>query len=361
MISQSLEAWFKHAARELPWRTTPRDPYHALVAETMLQQTQVSRVIPAYNRFIDRFPDVRSLASASIEEVFGLWSGLGYYRRARNLHAAASIIVRDFNENVPSEVNDLLKLPGVGRYTAGAIASIAFNQPAPIVDGNVKRVLLRLHGNDLEPDTKATSDWSWTVAEQLAVAAKKPGVTNEALMELGATVCLPPPASARCEQCPLNGSCKAFALGLTAQIPRPKKRSAVSELFCVSIILRDKQGRLLVEQRPSTGMWAGLYQLPTLESSDDWPAPDQLQTFTQIRGGTLSPADLASPVLEFTHQTTHRTVRFKVVQAQRAPCNRKQIGRTWIAQPDLQALGVSSAHKRAIAAAFQMHDGLFSA
>lgn len=326
----------------------------------MLQQTQVSRVIPAYNRFIDRFPDVRSLASASIDDVFGLWSGLGYYRRARNLHAAASMIVRDFNARVPSAVNDLLKLPGVGRYTAGAIASIAFNQPAPIVDGNVKRVLLRLHGTDLEPDAKATTDWSWTVAEQLVSVARNPGVTNEALMELGATVCLPPPASPACDRCPLKDSCKAFALGLTAQIPRPKKRSVVSELFCVSIILRDKQGRLMIEQRPSTGMWAGLVQLPTLETSDDWPAPDQLQTFIQIRGGTLSPADLASPVLEFTHQTTHRTVRFKVVQAQLAPCSRKQVGRTWIAQTDLSALGVSSAHKRAITAAFQMRDGLFS-
>ncbi len=360
MISRALEAWFKVAARDLPWRTSPRDPYHALVAETMLQQTQVSRVIPAYLRFINRFPDVRSLASAPIEEVFGLWSGLGYYRRARNLHAAASVIVRDFNDRVPSAVNDLLRLPGVGRYTAGAIASIAFNQPAPIVDGNVKRVLLRLHGTDLEPDAKATTDWSWTVAEKLAAAARNPGATNESLMELGATVCLPPPASPACDRCPLKDSCKAFALGLTTQIPRPKKRSAVSELFCVSIILRDKQGRLMIEQRPSTGMWAGLFQLPTLESTDDWPAPDELQTFVQIRGGTLSPADLASPVLEFTHQTTHRTVRFKVVQAQLSPCNRKQAGRTWIAKSDLSALGVSSAHKRAITAAFQMHGGLFS-
>jgi A/G-specific adenine glycosylase len=359
VISAALEAWFKVAARHLPWRTTPRDPYHALVAETMLQQTQVSRVIPAYARFIDRFPDVRSLAAAPIDDVFGLWSGLGYYRRARNLHAAAQMIVRDFNAIVPRDVNDLLKLPGVGRYTAGAIASIAFNQPAPIVDGNVKRVLLRLHGQDLEPDAKPTTDWAWAAAEQLAHAARMPGVTNEALMELGATVCLPPPASPACDRCALKDSCRAFALGLTSRIPRPKKRSAVSELFCTSIILRDKHGRLLVEQRPSTGMWAGLFQLPTLEHADDWPALNDLRSFVQIRGGSLSADALAAPTLEFTHQTTHRTVRFKVVQAQLAPCNRKQAGRMWITRSDLSGLGVSSAHKRAITAAFQVSDGLF--
>jgi len=353
-IALALESWFISAARELPWRTTPRDPYRALVSEAMLQQTQVSRVIPAFNRFIETFPDVTSLAHAEESRVLALWSGLGYYRRAKNLHRAAKGVVERFGGRVPSSLDDLLSLPGVGRYTAGAIASIAHAQPAPIVDGNVKRVLLRLHGQDVEPDAPTTVRWTWDEATKLVNAAHRPGVFNEALMELGATVCLAPPARPRCEHCPLARHCQS-AQGLWQTIPRPKQLRAPTDLYCVSVFARDRRGRVLIEQRPNTGMWASMWQLPTLETLDEFPSIDALHTFAQMRSLTLMLAS-RTPITEsddspmrFTHKTTHRTVYFQVVLATPVVCMRKAAARQWVEPGDLASIGISNAQRRAIA------------
>lgn len=342
----ALTEWFPKVARELPWRKTPRQGYEALVSEAMLQQTQVSRVIPAFERFMTRFPTVQALAEAPEGDVLALWSGLGYYRRAKSLHAAAKRVMADFGGEVPFDVDKLLTLPGVGRYTAGAISSIAFNRPAPIVDGNVKRVLLRLHGRDLDPADKGTERWTWEQAGELVAAADAPAFTNEGLMELGATVCLPPPGKPLCLVCPLRDRCIAARDGLTDKIPRAKTLRKPTELYCVSLVLRDAKGRVLLEQRPAGGMWASMWQLPTIESREEWPSHAEINGFAQMRGGHVTLGAVAKPVGEFTHQTTHRTVRFRVVQGQNAACVRKNAGRVWAAEKELEGLGISNAQRK---------------
>lgn len=344
-ITRELEAWFPAAARALPWRTSPRDPYNALVAEAMLQQTQVSRVIDRYTAFIARFPRVNDLAGASEGDVLAMWSGLGYYRRARLLHAAAKAIVTDHHGVVPHDPEVLRSLQGVGRYTAGAITSIAFDRPAPIVDGNVRRVLMRLHGRAFAPDDRDAERWAWTRASELVHASASPAVFNEALMELGATVCVPPPAAPRCDQCPWAGRCNARREGTTNQIPAPKAAAKQRVVCCISLLARDARGRFLVEQRPSSGMWAGMWQLPTLERETRWPDDAAIRDFAAIRGLNLpTPAE---PLGTFTHQTTHRIVRFRVLAASPIACNRKSASRTWVDSFD--GLGVSSAQQRALA------------
>ncbi len=314
----------------------------------MLQQTQVSRVIDYFHRFIARFPTIASLVAAPEHEVLALWSGLGYYRRARNLHAAARIIVSRFDGLVPRTVPELLELPGVGRYTAGSIASIAFHQPEPIVDGNVMRVLLRLRGRNLDPSAETTAVWAWKQAESLVQAAAPDDIAafNEGLMELGATVCLPPPASPRCEACPLRDLCVARQKGVQGRIPRAKATRAPTAIQCAAIIITDPRGRILLEQRPPTGMWAGLWQCPTLERAGSAAlARAEVEAFARLRGG-VGPLQRAGA---FTHKTTHRTVRFTVFRATAVACARKAAGRVWRAPDDLADLGMSNAAKRVIA------------
>lgn len=328
-LTRALIRWFAATRRELPWRTptgTPRDPYHVLVSETMLQQTQVARVVEKFTLFVERFPTVSALAAAEIDEVLALWSGLGYYRRARNLHAAARAVVERFDGEIPRDVDQLRSLPGVGRYTAGAVASIAFGAPVPAVDGNVQRVLLRLVGQDLPPASKQAQALVWRRAEELVRAAAGPGEWTEGLMELGATVCTP--RSPDCPSCPLREKCRARAMGAQARIPAPKPRRAPRDVFHTVALVRDRAaggggdeggggagagggGRVLLEQRPPTGMWAGLWQAPTIESDEGWVGVPELAKLLGVPSGALGPA---RPIAEmFTFQTTHRTVRVRVV------------------------------------------------
>jgi A/G-specific adenine glycosylase len=372
----ALSKWFHAGHRLLPWRTTPRNPYHALVAEAMLQQTQVARVEAYFNRFIARFPTVGALASAGEDDVLALWSGLGYYRRAKSLHAAARAIVQQYGGLVPADVTALQALPGVGRYTAGAISSIAFGQPAPIVDGNVARVLLRLDGQASLTSPAQIARWAWLRAEALVLECAKadadasgtptPGPSsasrpkpstvalfNEGLMELGATVCLPAPAQPACLLCPLRDLCVARAQGLQATIPPPKPSKATPTITAVCVVIADGHGRLLLEQRPQhapvTGaMWAGLWQCPTLEFDGRLSKAKALahaRELAQLRGA--EPLSVA-PAGTFTHQTTHRLLAFHVLAAHAAHCTRKGVGRRWTMPVDLHELGVSSAAKRAI-------------
>ncbi len=302
-LTRELEAWFRASARELPWRTDHRDPYRSLVSELMLQQTQVSRVVEKFGVFLDRFPTVEALAAAPEDDVLAAWSGLGYYRRARLLHACARAIVEHHGGVVPESLDALLDLPGIGRYTAGAIASIVFGQRAPIVDGNVIRVLLRVHNKAVPQTEKATIDWAWRRAEELVGACDDPAVSNEAMMELGATVCVP--KGPRCLQCPISERCGALAAGTTESIPLPKPRAKQKHLYCASVVVCDGDG-IHLEQRPGSGMWAGMYQLPTLERDDRAHKP-----------GDLEAAGLAEAehIDSFTHITTHRIVEFAVYRA----------------------------------------------
>ena len=324
-----------------------RTGYAALVAETMLQQTQVSRVIERYQCFVREFPNVASLASASEQEVLALWQGLGYYRRARNLHAAAKMIMRDFIGMVPRNAHDLMRLPGVGRYTAGAVASIVFGQPEPIVDGNVERVLARLFaGSRASPRChsafeRESRERAWSLAHELVIQADRPGVFNEALMELGATVCLPQPATPRCQACPLSRWCEARQAGVQQTIPSPRIRRAPRTAHHHAVVITRPGGRhILLEQRPDDGMWAGLWQAPTVEAA----RPVDVD---QIAHG-LPPDAIATlrRCGEFVHKTTHRLIRFHVYRA----VSRSRRG-PWLAFAALQRLPMSSAQRRVLAMA----------
>ncbi|MBX3385318.1 MAG: A/G-specific adenine glycosylase [Phycisphaeraceae bacterium] len=344
--ARALQAWFNTPgnARALPWRDRPageRDAYVVLVAEAMLQQTQVSRIADRLPKFLARFPTVSRLAAASQDDVLAEWSGLGYYRRARNLHAAARMVVDSHGGELPNDVESLRSLPGVGRYTAGAIASLAFDKHEPIVDGNVARVLLRLHGKKAASDDRAAQAWLWEQSTNLVRAAKRPGVVNEAIMELGATVCLPAPAAPRCERCPLASLCVARAQGTTARIPTVKSRSARKALYASTLLVRRRDGALLVEQRPGGGMWSCMWQAVTVERHDRHATAHELSVET----GTRIAAD--TPDERFIHRTTHRDVHFEVWTGVpgRAKSPRPRRGE-WVDPRRLSELALSNAQRR---------------
>lgn len=338
---EALCAWFDREARDLPWRRK-RSGYAALVSESMLQQTQVSRVIDCYARFMRKFPTVKSLARADEQDVLALWQGMGYYRRARNLHAAARMIVREFAGRVPSSVDELMRLPGVGRYTAGAIASIVFHRPEPIVDGNVERVLMRLHARrDAKSQATAVTKahaWTWKAADDLVKVASRPDVFNEAMMELGATICMPPTTKPKCETCPIANWCQARRMGLQDEIPAAKRRAKprVSHHHAV-IITRRRSGLMLVEKRGDRGMWAGMWQTPTIES-------DALLDEADVRNRL--PVRVVEPLRtrgEFTHNTTHRRIHFHVFAAE----SHSRRG-DWRRREDVTLLPMSNAQLRVL-------------
>jgi A/G-specific adenine glycosylase len=256
-VRRLLLAWFRGAKRDLPWRRT-RDPYRIFVAEMMLQQTQVSRVEGFYERFLKQFPTVRSLARASADDVLCAWAGMGYYRRARNLHAAARTMVNEHGGRVPGTAEALLALPGVGRYTAGAVASIAFGRPAPVVDGNVARVLCRLFAIDRPIKEAGTRHALWACAEAL-VSRRAPGTFNQALMDLGATVCVP--RAPRCPDCPLATLCRARAKGRERQLPATVGRKVIPR-YSVVVGVLTRNGRVLATKRPPRGLLGGLWEFP---------------------------------------------------------------------------------------------------
>ncbi len=308
-VRQRLLKWYDAHHRRLPWRAEPGvapKPYRVLVSEAMLQQTQVATVVPYFGRFMDALPTVRDLAGADEQAVLRLWQGLGYYRRARSLHAAAKVIVCDHGGVIPDNVADLLKLPGVGRYSAGAIASIAYGTRAPILDGNVARVLARLTLIEQPIDAPDTRKTLWRLAEEL-VPASRPGDFNQALMELGALICTK--ANPTCDACPLSGQCQARVVDRVASVPVPAKRKAPT-LVHHHVIVMERAGRFLFEQRPATGLWANMWQLPTAEDLPAKANTSELSAWAADRSGLV--LSDTQHVVAFTHQTTHRTIRFNV-------------------------------------------------
>lgn len=272
-FTRALLGWYERAQRELPWRL-PRgsagqiDPYRVLVSELMLQQTQVATVVPYFQRFMSVLPTVADLAAADEQQVLRLWQGLGYYARARNLQAAARKIVAEFGGAIPESLEALLSLPGIGRYTAGAVASIAFGQRAPIVDGNVARVLCRLAMIQTHPREPATAAVLWTLAEEILPRTSL-GEFNSALMELGATVCTP--RNPKCSDCPVRKFCRAAAAGKQNSIPPPRRAMPTPLVRRWTIGLR-RRGRWLIEQRPPSGRWAGMWQFVTIEAGRTTPS-----------------------------------------------------------------------------------------
>ncbi|MEM8738010.1 MAG: A/G-specific adenine glycosylase [Planctomycetota bacterium] len=343
-----LLRWYRRHRRDLPFRPAahrPANPYHVMVSEAMAQQTQIATVVPYFERFVAAFPTVDDLAQADPRRVLSLWQGLGYYRRARHLQEAARLIVEQHRGRVPRTLPELLKLPGVGRYSAGAIASVAYNLPAPIVDGNVARVYARHDLIRAPVDRPETLKRLWALAEDRVQAASHPRDYNQAVMELGALVCTP--KNPRCLVCPLRESCRGLAAGCAEELPHktPKKKPIAVAHTVFALCRRD---RFLFEQRPARGLWASLWQLPTLES----PLPDDLPGLLLDRFGLRT--DAPEPVAEFSQATTHRAIRFTLLRcpvisgrlrARSAPSHPRPVWRSLdnlddlpLAKPQLTAL-----------------------
>lgn len=256
-LRRKLLNWFRREARDLPWRNTS-DPYLIWISEIMLQQTRVEAVIPYYERFIQAFPAVRDLANAKEDRLLKLWEGLGYYNRAHNLKKGAEWIINQCNGTFPDTVESWLNIPGVGRYTAGAVCSIAYGQAVPLIDGNVKRVFSRLFSVKQNIDDKATQDAMWAAAKML-VPAKNPGDFNQALMELGAMICLP--KNPKCIECPVHKLCAAYLKGTPSAFPVRKKKPETPHVQVVAAAIK-KNGRYLLGKRPEGKLLAGLWEFP---------------------------------------------------------------------------------------------------
>lgn len=264
-FASRLIAWQKrHGRRDLPWQGT-RDPYAIWISEIMLQQTQVATVIPYYQRFLARFPDLESLAGAELDEVLALWSGLGYYSRARNLHRAAQAIACGNSGEFPRDPQAIASLPGIGRSTAAAIAAFAFGARCAILDGNVKRVLCRCFGIEGYPGEKKVEDALWRQAER-CLPRRGIEIYTQALMDLGATVCTR--AHPRCDACPVKDICIAFASGRVHELPSPRPRRRLPEKRVRWLVLTRK-GEVLLEKRPPSGLWGGLWCFPETSEDED--------------------------------------------------------------------------------------------
>lgn len=261
-FQNKLLNWFKkHGRKDLPWQSN-KTPYRVWVSEIMLQQTQVSTVIAYFQRFIERFPDVTTLANAKEDDVLHLWTGLGYYQRARYLHKTAKIICQHYQGHFPNTLAALIELPGIGKSTAGAILSIAFAKSAAILDGNVKRVLTRLHGITEWPGEKNTTEQLWKIAEKYTPKTKTADYA-QAIMDLGATLCIR--GKPACLKCPFEKHCIAHTKGIAAQLPKSKSRKTLPTRSATFILLFQKPHSILLEKRSKSGVWKGLWSLPEMD------------------------------------------------------------------------------------------------
>lgn len=333
-------AWYDRNRRDLPWRKST-DPYRVWLSEMMLQQTQVATVIPYYERFCSNYPTVDRLAAADLRAVLKHWAGLGYYARARNMHRAAKMVVEQFDGRFPKTRDELRQLPGVGPYSAAAIASIAFREKAAVVDGNVNRVLARLFC--LRGDTATTGGKQEIALYADALAPdRRCGDYNQAMMELGATICTPG-STAKCDQCPIRRDCRALADDCVTSLPIKKKKIRMSrETHAVAAIRRGR--RWLVVQRPESGLWGGLWELPTVVANGQ-PVKNIVRRLANDWTSTsCNPATKAFCHLD--RQLTHKHIRFTgfVCDAETtvAPKPPKK-GARWLAFDQLRALPMSTA------------------
>ena len=343
-----LLAWFAASARDLPWRRT-RDPYAIWVSEIMLQQTQVATVIPYWERWLRELPTIESAAQADSARIHKLWEGLGYYTRVRNLQQAARQIVDRHGGRFPTDFADVLALAGIGRYTAGAICSIAFNQPVPLLDGNVIRVLTRLFGLDGDPRQRLTNDQLWQLAGALVAGAdataglangerRACSHLNQSLMELGALVCTP--RAPRCAACPVARLCVARAAGQPEAYPRLAARPAVTRRRMFAFVA-SRHGRFLVRQRGAGVVNAHLWEFPSAEVD---PHPAEPAT---VAGAVLgAPCDGLTPWCVVRHAITRHRITVEVFRVSLPHAPALVDGFAWQTLAQMEALAFSAAHKR---------------
>ncbi|MBM82577.1 MAG: A/G-specific adenine glycosylase [Planctomycetaceae bacterium] len=308
-----LSQWYQASGRDLPWRRTS-DPYRIWISEIMLQQTTVAAVIPYFERFMNEFPDIQSLANADEQDVLKLWEGLGYYSRARNIHKAANVIIGQFHGVIPSDPAELEQFPGVGRYTAGAIASFAFDRKAPIVEANTLRLYCRLMGYDGDPRSSAGQKQLWQFAEHV-LPDNSPGDFNQAMMELGATICSP--AEPDCEECPVCACCRSFHDGTQAEIPKLAKRPKVTPLIEATVaIFRD--GKVLLWQNQPGEWWSGLWGFPRFTAPWKSELPDQpgaalpIRVNNRLEKTILQKTGLAVETPSFMKLIRHSVTRYRI-------------------------------------------------
>jgi A/G-specific adenine glycosylase len=341
----ALLRWYRRERRDLPWRRT-RDPYRVWISEAMLQQTRVETVIPYYHRFLERFPDVGALATAEMDDVLGAWQGLGYYSRARNLKRAAEHVVSCCEGELPDTAEGLRALPGVGRYTAGAVASIAFDRAEPVVDGNVARVLSRIHGLRDDPKSPAGQKRLWAEAERL-VRGRAPGDLNQALMELGATVCTP--RAPDCPRCPVRRHCAALRSGDPESLPVGGKRPKVRDVDAVAAFV-ERRGRALAVRRPEGGLLGGLWDLPGGDLAPRERPADGLHRTLRERVGL--DVESMEPVGTVGHVFTHRRLRLHVYRC-RAAAGRVRLdgfdAHRWLPAAGLDGLPTGNVTRKALA------------
>lgn len=352
-IQRKLLAWYDLHRRDLPWRRRS-DPYAIWLSEVMLQQTQVGTVIPYYERFLSRFLTIADLAAADLDEVLGLWAGLGYYARARNLHKAARAVMEVHGGRLPRRAEGLRRLPGFGRYTAGAVGSVAFGERVAAVDGNAGRVVARLFSLRGDVRRRPGSGIVWRLAEQL-VPTKRPGDWNQAVMELGATVCLPGKA-AKCEDCPLRHECAALANDAVACLPViARRRSVRSETHVVAAI--ENAGRFLFVRRPAKGLWGGLWELPSVVFADGRSARSAASELAREVLGVPVTTE-TRPFCDLRRRLTHRRIRFvgyrcRADKAEGRPSrSRKSSSRSdacWLCLSETASLGCSQGVRKVIA------------
>lgn len=336
-----LLAWHDvHGRHDLPWQH-PRSPYRVWLSEIMLQQTQVATVIGYFNRFVEALPSLAALAAAPADQVMALWSGLGYYSRARNLHRSAQLCVELHGGDLPADTTALMALPGIGRSTAGAILTQAFGQRAPILDGNVRRVLCRSHGIHGFPGERIVEQGLWQLAEALLPDDRLADYT-QAIMDLGATVCTR--ARPTCIDCPLRSDCIALATTTVAELPTPRPRKTLPERSAAWLLLIDPDRRVLLRKRPSPGIWGGLWSLP------DYPDQDALRAdiAQQLRA---QPHGVPEPLPTIRHVFSHYALtaepfRLHVGHVDAVADSDEE---RWVALDDLGGIGLPQPIRRLLA------------
>ena len=335
MDNQALLSWYRGVARALPWRAKPANPYGILLSEIMAQQTRIETMLPYWERFMERWPRVEDLAAAQPEEVLGEWAGLGYYSRARNLHKAAKVVAE--LGQFPSTALELRALPGVGPYTAGAIASIAFDQDAPLVDGNVERVLCRFHRIEEDPRTPKVKRRLWELAES-HIPAGQAGDHNQALMELGATICTP--KSPKCGQCPLAPECAGQ--DIAASLPNKPRKQKAPEVRAACVVL-ERESSILLCRRPESGLLGGMWEMPSVDLETAHKASETSLVVQGLKERLGLDVQLGRRLGQVRHIFTHRKLTQSVWAGQGSGelSLRYYEGAAWFDPLDLQGLPLS--------------------